>query len=387
MQYEQQAENISLGPPVVVGRSRPNETRWGFFQFPSLFRLPGGELMVTVNDAEDATSGYGRPLRRFMSLDEGFSWRDAGQSVPGAGPHASCVELFDGEYLILAATAALDLASAGIELPPAVGTTFAYHDFHFYRVAECPAPVRDYLTRLPAWRWSPRTPSWTPDEVVYDVAGHLCYTVGDENTVSRTWFEHPPVRRSGELLYVDYRTNCLQENGAAPGGFSCILMVSGDNAHTFRNRSVIAAGRVYEPMLADTADGGLVCVIRGADHEQRPMLITHSRDDGHTWETPRTLFDFGVFPALVRLDSGVLLLAFGRPGVWVSASLDGTGRTWTDPVPVIEGDSEDVIAHTCGYTNLLPLGPGEALLVYSDFKHVAPDGTPCKSVEVRRVSV
>jgi hypothetical protein len=46
--------NIKISEPVVVGRSRPNETRWGHFQFPSLCRLPGGALMVTVSDAEDA---------------------------------------------------------------------------------------------------------------------------------------------------------------------------------------------------------------------------------------------------------------------------------------------------------------------------------------------
>ena len=110
------------------------------------------------------------------------------------------------------------------------------------------------------------------------------------------------------------------------------------------------------------------------------MLITRSADHGHTWEQPRELFTFGVFPALVRLGNGALLLAFGRPGVWVSASFDG-GRTWDDPVPVIAG------AHSCGYTNLLPVSDDEALLVYSDFQHVGPDGLPCKSVEVRRITV
>ncbi|MDA0990183.1 MAG: sialidase family protein [Verrucomicrobia bacterium] len=98
------------------------------------------------------------------------------------------------------------------------------------------------------------------------------------------------------------------------------------------------------------------------------------------------MFTFGVFPALVRLANGALLLAFGRPGVWVSTSFDG-GRTWDDPVPVIEGDAGNNAAHTCGYTNLLPVSDDAALLVYADFQHVGPDGLPCKSVEVRRITV
>ena len=116
------------------------------------------------------------------------------------------------------------------------------------------------------------------------------------------------------------------------------------------------------------------------------MLITRSADHGHSWQTPQPLFGFGVFPALVRLGSGALLLSFGRPGVWVTASSDG-GRTWLEPVAVIEGDPSNVTAHTCGYTALLPTGDDEALLVYSDFAHTGPDGLPCKSVEVRRVTV
>jgi hypothetical protein len=45
------------------------------------------------------------------------------------------------------------------------------------------------------------------------------------------------------------------------------------------------------------------------------------------------------------------------------------------------------MAHTCGYTNLLPVSDDAALLVYADFQHVGTDGQPCKSVEVRRITI
>lgn len=77
--------------------------------------------MATVSDAEDATCGYGQPLRRYVSADGGRTWQETPQAAPGAGPHASCVECFDGEYLILPASATFDLASAGVQLPPSVG--------------------------------------------------------------------------------------------------------------------------------------------------------------------------------------------------------------------------------------------------------------------------
>ena len=378
--------DIKISEAVVVGRSQPHETRWGHFQFPSLCRLPGGALMATVSDAEDATCGYGQPLRRYVSNDEGTSWQDAPKAAPGNGPHASCTEGFDGEYLILSASATFDLAAAGVQLPVPVGKAFAYCYFNFYMVDECPTLVRNYLTRLPAWRWTPTMPIWTPEQVTYEVNGHLCWTVGGEQVISRTWFEHPPICHNGELLYVDYRTNCLRDDGLTPDGWSCLLMASRDNGRSFQKRSVLATGRVFEPMLADTVDGELVCVIRGTDQEQRPMLITRSADHGYTWESPREFFTFGVFPALVRLGNGVLLLAFGRPGGWVSASFDG-GHTWDAPIPVIVGDAGAIADHTCGYTNLLPVSDDTALLIYSDFLHVGPDNQPCKSVEVRRITV
>jgi hypothetical protein len=144
---------------------------------------------------------------------------------------------------------------------------------------------------------------------------------------------------------------------------------------------------VYEPILADTAAGELVCVMRGADQEQHAMLITYSQDHGYHWEPTQDLFTFGVFPSLVRMGSGALLLAFGRPGVWVSASMDGTGRKWSEPAPVIAGDPVGLTGETCGYTGLLPLSPDAALLVYSNFQHTNAAGQQCKSIEVRRISL
>ncbi len=303
--------------------------------------------------------------------------------------------------MMLPATAAFDLEAAGLQMPAPVGKGHANKDFLIYRVDQCPPAVRKYLTRLPAWRWTPAAPAWTAEQVRYDIEGQLCWMVANERRVPRSWFEHAPIRHNGELLYVDYRVNCLRPAGGVPEGSSCLLMASRDNGRSFQKRSVVASGRTYEPMLADTADGELVCVIRGTDQEQRPMLITWSADHGQSWEPPRPMFEsrptfgFGVFPGLVRLGNGALLLSFGRPGVWLSASLDGTGRAWTEPLPVIkcdpstlshvDGQVAGIYHHTCGYTGLLPIGDDEALLVYSDFQHTGSDGQRCKSVEVRRI--
>ncbi len=79
---------------------------------------------------------------------------------------------------------------------------------------------------------------------------------------------------------------------------------------------------------------------------------------------------FGVFPCLLRLGCGVMVVPFGRPGVHLVFSPDGTGRTWTDPTCVLPGNPERLSDKTDGYTNMLPLSDSETLLGYTDFEHV-----------------
>ena len=81
----------------------------------------------------------------------------------------------------------------------------------------------------------------------------------------------------------------------------------------------------------------------------------------------------------MQLDNGVLVLSFGRPGVWLSFSLDG-GHSWTEKQAVLKGDS-------CGYTSLAALGKDTFLLAYSEFERPNAKGQPAKAILVRKISV
>ena len=72
------------------------------------------------------------------------------------------------------------------------------------------------------------------------------------------------------------------------------------------------------------------------------------------------LFDFGVFPRLLQMENGVLVLSFGRPGVWLSFSLDG-GYSWTQKQAVLNSPQ------TCGYTSLLALSKDTFMIAYKAF--------------------
>jgi hypothetical protein len=116
------------------------------------------------------------------------------------------------------------------------------------------------------------------------------------------------------------------------------------------------------------------------------MRIVHSRDGGHTWSESRPLFDRGVLPRLLQLANGVMVLTYGRPGVWMSFSTDG-GHAWSRPREIVPAPTKGIDSDTCGYTSLLALGDDSFLMAYSEQRRPNARGEPCKSILVRRVTV
>ena len=78
-----------------------------------------------------------------------------------------------------------------------------------------------------------------------------------------------------------------------------------------------------ESSMAELADGRLLLVFRqgvGA-----PLYQTYSHDGGRTWQPPTPTTAWAVWPQLLRLTNGALVLTAGRPGIglWVSPAADG----------------------------------------------------------------
>jgi hypothetical protein len=112
-----------------------------------------------------------------------------------------------------------------------------------------------------------------------------------------------------------------------------------------------------EASLVRLADGRLFSIFRT---KSRGMLLqSWSSDEGKTWTRPVSAGVGSVLPKLLLLSNGVLACSYGRPGVHLMFSLDGTGREWTHHTEVpLEGR-----ASTC-YTDMLEMEPGEILLVF-----------------------
>lgn len=120
-----------------------------------------------------------------------------------------------------------------------------------------------------------------------------------------------------------------------------------------------------ESTIECLADGALVCVMRTGTREvvykekyvAEPMLLARSIDGGFTWEYTK-LTQAGVYPRMLLMSNGILVLSFGRPGNNLVFSTDG-GKTWGHEVAVTHADVK-----TSGYMDFAEVAPGRLLVVY-----------------------
>ncbi len=385
---------LTLGKPVVVATSNVGEARWGHHQFPKLSPLPGGAILLTFNSTADDNAAYGKPGPAFVSHDRGQTWKPfRGKETAIAISHSPITAVLNGEFLCVPFPPGLDVKQMG-GMPKPAGNYFCYAKRNYFRFDECPDSVKQYVTGIRGYRWTPTTTTWNVEPIRYDMRNALIWTSEQSNgsILSRTSFEYPVLVAGHELFVADYKFRYLHRDGSVPKGMVVTCMASTDNGRTFQRRSEIAFDPTGTEMPSETAmaltsDNQLLCIGRSTDHRQRPMWITHSADRGRTWSKRTPVMPFGVMPQLLTLDNSVLVLTFGRPGVHLSFSTDGTGRTWTKPTAIITGDARKVTQHSCGYTSLLKLPGNQCLMAYSDFQHQDSDGKQRKAILVRTVAI
>ena len=381
-----------MDEPVVVALSAPHETRWGFTQFPAYSPMPDGSILLIYADAEDASETHGEPAPSFTSNDEGKTWTPLKSDLVPARPHFSVSPAYNGEFLVVPSLRYFNVKEQNVAVPEPIAESFVYGPLYTYRVSDFDPKVFAYFSQLDARRWRPSTGKWEDEKVAYDTENLLAWRRKDSDLLPRAFFERPVLKHKGELLYADYRVRYAMPDGHIPAKGGTDLMSSDDNGHSFKHRATVAVDRagddLYgEPALEETADGGLICVLRKSDHEQKPLVMNFSSDAGHTWSEPKILAEFGVFPFIIRLPSGPLVVSYGRPGVWIKINDDGLGKNWSEPICIIEGEHKDVGLHTCGYTGMHVLGPKSFLLTYSDFDYRTAEGVPHKAILSRRIDL
>ena len=385
---------LTLGKPVIVATSKIGETRWGYHQFPKLSPLPDGAILLTFNSSLDDNAAYGKPGPAFVSRDRGQTWEPfRGNQTAIAISHSPITAVLNGEFLCVPFPSGFDVKKI-FGMPKPVGSYFCYAKRNYFRLAECPDPVKKYIAGIRGYRWTTATRTWQAEAIRYDMRNALIWTSEQSNgsILSRTSFEYPVLVAGRELFVADYKFRYLHNDGSVPKGMVVTCMASTDNGKTFQRRGEIAFDSSGTEMPSETAmvvtsDSKLLCIGRSTDHRQRPMWITSSADRGRTWRKRKTVIPFGVMPQLVKFDKSVLMLSFGRPGVHLSFSIDGTGEAWTKPTAIISGDHRKITQHSCGYTSLLQLPGNQCLLAYTDFQHQDSDKQTRKAILVRTVAI
>ncbi|GAB3328154.1 hypothetical protein GCM10027299_29920 [Larkinella ripae] len=148
LQYKQGGKkqfNVVLGEPVVITVA-PNEEKWGFYQFPNLYRSVDGALVATWAMHTDHAESYGKDTDGFaVSTDGGKTWT----SRSGAKPPGDGLLLPNGDIIRNYTPPALDTAT--LKLPKKVGTVSENYGrtFSYYKMAELPENLQGvYLNRL-----------------------------------------------------------------------------------------------------------------------------------------------------------------------------------------------------------------------------------------------
>ena len=403
--------NVTMEAPILVDQAPaildPNTPfavtagaiKWGRYRMPKIFRLPDNAIALTYSMAIDHYYDQGRVSPFFVSRDEGKTWeKEPWPHLGLSGMHPVVSPIFNGEFYTIPARNGINLDEHAMP-EPAVQSRNPYNvGYKAYPFADCPKDVTDWYRGVKAMRWTPAA-GWQEEALGWDHDGQYVWSYEDKpQNIPGYWgqalyLEHPILRSGNELLVGEYWTQYANPDGSIPANFNCYLLVSDDNARTWKRRSAMVAFHrpAYEPTIEENRAGEIVCVIRtdgvvpsGTVNEAASMFITFSKDRGFTWDAPKPVLGYGVFPQLLQLDNGVMVLSYGRDaGTRVAFSLDG-GHTWSRHRMIIDEAGK---ASSCGYTSLLPLGPDTFLLAYGDIHCQNADGVECKSILVRQITV
>jgi len=393
---------FNIGDPLLVDQETGEPDVWspypiteeaiitGRYKMPKIYRMPGGELYLTYSMSIEHYYDLGRVSPVFVSKDEGRTWEKTNWPHPGfMGYHPLVSPIFEGEYYCMPTWNGIRLDV--LEMPKPMERTQGGMDFKAYRLADCPREVYHWYRNLKALRWSEKT-GWVEEDVNWDHEGQYIYSVNDKRQNipgdwgQKTYIAQPVLLGKNELYAADYWTTYENPPGQIPRYWECSFMVSTDNARSWKRRSTIASS-----LSADSSDpgivinqaGDIVCVMRSEPFPSK-MYLTHSKDRGYTWSEPENLFSYGVFPHLLQLGNGIIVLSYGRaPGTWISFSPDG-GYSWIEPKAILDETGKP---SSDGYVSLLAMGYDSFLLAYGDIHFADATGVERKSLLLRKVTV
>ncbi len=387
VKYHRSGEGIlkvKLSEPVVIGVAEKEE-KWGYFQFPVIYKDLQDNLVAQWNMSDDAIESYGKGnINCSRSTDNGKTWNPVRrETIVGGG-----LMFPDGERIKINTPVAL--ITEELTLPTPIQHTRSPRGYTFYRVNELPEKLQGvYIDRLRKGNMR-----WTTEHSTLDDSAAVRYDRGGLFPV--IWWGDIRIAPDGFVYTGVYPGFFLNGDGKVePSGIN--FYKSTDKGHIWKLVSRIlylpdleadqqgdkrTLFGFTEPAFEILSDGSFLCVMR----TDGPMYLTRSLDLGKTWTKPKAFTPNGVLPRLLQLENGVVVLASGRPGVQLRFSIDGKGDIWTDPFQILPYDDKKEQV-SCGYTEIIATGHDRFLLIYSDFKCPNQSGELRKAIKVREVKV
>lgn len=393
---------ISLDEPTIVAVA-DEPLKWGYFQFPNIYRMVDGALLVTWQMRADSYKAYGQRnvgKNKRMSKDNGKTWID----YDGRYEREQYIfAVKDGEeYLSISSPAPNDITKFH-NFPNAIDEIYHYGiKYQFYNDSDLPDNVGGIYVR----RWTNRKVPASEVKILHAKFKDdgLC-RYSTDNQISTLWDGDIKQLNNGDVVGCTYRGFYCNERGKIlPSGISFYKWNEDELSWHILGKIPFEPDlkadptglqrKVWgftEPTFVELENGTLVCVVRSSEEEKlTPMYRSVSMDHGKTWSKPIAFTPNGVSPHFLKLRNGTIVLSSGRPGVQLRFNFDGTAENWTEPIdmlPFIKQDGSYEREVSCGYTGLLPIDDESFYLVYSDFLQKDSKGNVRKSIKIRKIIV
>lgn len=328
---------VEIGEHRVVSREAVRE--------PALFKLRSGDLLLTYHVQGDRHFAERQGMR---STDGGRTWRPEPRRA-----HREQVIGENARGLVLAA----DIYTFERRPGEYVGSHFRSTDGG--KTFSGPHELVVRVDRV-AGKEYPTPEHFPPDDhplrkFYQPLPAYYDPTVRGASRRRGLSFWRYFIERNGRWLAT------MQGHFHGDRQYRSVLVESRDEGRTWTFVSTIAfrhgepGDGFVEPVMLPVSDGSLLCVLRRGG--RLPMAQCRSLDDGRTWSRPELLPGHGVDPDLFLMSNGVLVGTFGRPGLHLMFSLDGSGHEWTDLTTVGEWRSST-------YMGIAEVAPDQLLLVY-----------------------
>ncbi len=428
---------LTMGEEHVIVRGiRPEEQMWGAYQFPRPYNL-GDRLVVAVHVANDDIKSFGNPNRWFESRDQGLTW----QEIDAAVSTQCGLLLQNGDRIYFPMESGVNLSNYTFASP------FRYNpDYDFSKKAdEGTLPIPDGFThwiggleikaynadRLPESlskkEWlAMRIPAGKQEPIEERVKVDWPYLTRVVHSYSGKDNILKPIFPRGNLkigpdgaIWVSAFSGEGHINpatGQYSPYYSAELFRSEDFGHSFTQRAHMeyeADGRDYPYQSGGFSDsdfefmpdGSMVWFFRSTwygstGREWDPMYMSRSTDQGRTWSKPVKFADVGILPRLCKLECGVTLLCYARPGMYVCACENDSGTKWSEPLELMTPGDRSQLANVkidqptfhewvgaCNNPEIVPLDNDSALFFYSDFYCPDVDGVKRKTILCREITV